>query len=197
MMYTLTLGLFCSTASAEEPLRGSTMANAMLPMSATGAGLIGLSTVLTATSPSTAYIPSNLGVIITTFSLGALSLGGGTTFGLVGTNLMVKDLRSKGISVDRTNVTYANVAVGLAVGQFLTGFFVAQYTEQYDLSDVLMLTTPLWGIPITYFAVKQNKVTRSAYEESTSAMDDDTSAHPIAAVALMPSFNGLSFVGTF
>ena len=196
-MLAFLFGLFCSTASAEETLRGNAMASTMLPMNATGAGLIGLSGVLTATSSNTVYGSSNLGVIVATFSLGTLSLGAGTTFGLVGTNLLVKDLGSKGISVDSMNVKYANAAAGLAVGQFLTGFFVGQYTEQYDLSDVLTLTTPLWGIPITYFAVKQNKVTRSTYEESTSAMCDDTRSHPIVEVSLVPSLNGLSLVGTF
>ena len=194
-MLILLFGLLCNTASAEDSLRGSAMAKTMLPMNAIGGGLIGLSTVLTATSSNTVYGPSNLGVIITTFSLGTLSLGGGTTVGLVATNRMVRDLGFKGISVDRMNVKYANASAVLAVGQFLTGFFVGQYTEQYDLSDVLVLTTPLWGIPITYFAVKQNKVTRLAFEESTSAMCDDTSVQ--SRISLVPSLNGLSLVGTF
>ena len=196
-MLALLFGLFCSTASAEEALSGNAMASTMLPMNATGVGLIGLSGVLTSTSSNTVYGPSNLGVIVATFSLGTLSLGAGTTFGLVGTNLMVKDLDSKGVSVDRTNLKYANAVAGLAVTQVLTGFFVGQYTEQYDLSDILTLTTPLWGIPITYFAVKQNKVTRSAYEESTSTMCDDACSHSIVEVSLVPSLNGLSLVGTF
>ena len=189
-MIPLFTSLMLSIATASEnpdELNGQFQANAMMPMIYTSVGIEALFFVAAASQPGLE------GAVI--FSTGTVVAAGvtglGVGLGMSGNRKMIADLESKGVEVETQYFRYAKWSRNLMVGSLVA----AIGTMNAAGIDELFMLPPLFAIPMVVYTEKQRRVTLSTYESvaDSGGQSDDRSFQ----VSLVPTFNGLSLVGTF
>ena len=189
-MIPLFTSLMLSIATASESpdeLNGQFQANAMMPMIYTSVGIEALFFVAGASQ-------SDLegAVLFATGTVVAAGVSGlGVGLGMSGNRKMIADLESKGIDVETQYFRYAKISRNLMAGSLVAAIVAMNGAG----IDELFMLPPLFAIPMVVYTEKQRRVTLSTYESVShlGEQSDDRSFQ----VSLVPTSNGLSFVGTF
>ena len=189
-MIPLFTSLMLSVATASEnpdELNGQFQANAMMPMIYTSVGIEALFFVAAASQPGLD------GVVL--FSTGTVMAAGvtglGVGLGMSGNRKMIADLESKGVEVETQYFRYAKWSRNVMVGSLVA----AIGTMNAAGIDELFMLPPLFAIPMVVYTEKQRRVTLSTYE--SVADSGEQSENRSFQVSLIPTSNGVSFVGTF
>ena len=191
-MIPLFTSLMLSVATASEnpdELNGQFQAKAMMPLVYSGVGIEVL-TVLAASQQSGFLGGVDYLIFGTAAAAGATGLGVG--LGMSGNRRMIADLESKGIDVETQYFRYAKWSRNLMVGTMLAGIATVDATK---FDGLVLLCSPLFAIPMVVYTEKQRRVTLSTYE--SVADSGEQSENRSFQVSLIPTSNGVSFVGTF
>gem|GEM_PF-3734130 len=108
-----------------------------------------------------------------------------------GNRRMIADLESKGIDVETQYFRYAKWSRNVMVGSLVAAIGTMNATG----IDELFMLPPLFAIPMVVYTEKQRRVTLSTYE--SVADSGEQSENRSFQVSLIPTSNGVSFVGTF
>jgi len=190
-MIPLITSLMLSIATASEnpdELNGQPQAKAMMPLVYSGVGIEALS-VLAASQQSGFLGGVDYLIFGTVMAAGVTGLGVG--LGMSGNRRMIADLESKGIDVETQYFRYAKWSRNLMVGSLVA----AIGTMNSAGIDELFMLPPLFAIPMVVYTEKQRRVTLSTYE--SVADSGEQSENRSFQVSLIPTSNGVSFVGTF
>ena len=125
----------------------------------------------------------------TVVAAGVTGLGVG--LGMSGNRRMIADLESKGIDVETQYFRYAKWSRNVMVGSLVAAIGTMNATG----IDELFMLPPLFAIPMVVYTEKQRRVTLSTYE--SVADSGEQSENRSFQVSLIPTSNGVSFVGTF
>ena len=189
-MIPLFTSLMLSIATASEnpdELNGQFQAKAMMPMIYTSVGIEALYFVA-------AVSQSDLegAVLFATGTVVAAGVTGlGVGLGMSGNRRMIADLESKGIDVETQYFRYAKWSRNVMVGSLVAAIGTMNATG----IDELFMLPPLFAIPMVVYTEKQRRVTLSTYE--SVADSGEQSENRSFQVSLIPTSNGVSFVGTF
>jgi len=189
-MIPLFTSLMLSIATASEnpdELNGQFQAKAMLPMIYTSVGIEALYFV--AAASQSGLEGAVLFATGTVVAAGVTGLGVG--LGMSGNRRMIADLESKGIDVETQYFRYAKWSRNVMVGSLVAAIGTMNATG----IDELFMLPPLFAIPMVVYTEKQRRVTLSTYE--SVADSGEQSENRSFQVSLIPTSNGVSFVGTF
>ena len=189
-MIPLFTSLMLSIATVSEnpdELNGQFQAKAMMPMIYTSVGIEALYFV--AAASQSGLEGAVLFATGTVVAAGVTGLGVG--LGMSGNRRMIADLESKGIDVETQYFRYAKWSRNLMVGSLVAAIGTMNATG----IDELFMLPPLFAIPMVVYTEKQRRVTLSTYE--SVADSGEQSENRSFQVSLIPTSNGVSFVGTF
>ena len=189
-MIPLFTSLMLSIATASEnpdELNGQFQAKAMMPMIYTSVGIEALYFV--AAASQSGLEGAVLFATGTVVAAGVTGLGVG--LGMSGNRRMIADLESKGIDVETQYFRYAKWSRNVMVGSLVAAIGTMNATG----IDELFMLPPLFAIPMVVYTEKQRRVTLSTYE--SVADSGEQSENRSFQVSLIPTSNGVSFVGTF